>query len=73
METLLLLLFILLTVLVILIVCMNLREPERELYICKDMECKYGQNYCCMSCGQRKICEAVCEDYDGSCNWRIKV
>ena len=69
METLLLLFFILLTVLVILIVCMKLQEP-RELYFCKDIECKYGVSYCCYSCNQRKKCEAVCEEYDGPCNWR---
>lgn len=70
METLLLLFMILLTVLAIIIVCMKLRKPKRKLYFCKDIECKYGLQYCCYSCGQRKKCEAVCEDYDGSCNWR---
>lgn len=42
-----------------------------ELYICKDIVCKYEQKYCCMSCGQRFECEAVC-DYNGPCDWRVK-
>ena len=71
METLLLLFITALTILAILIVCKKLREP-RELYLCKDIACKYEQKYCCMSCGQRKICEVVC-DYDGPCDWRVKV
>lgn len=85
METLLLLFLILLTVYVIIIVCEKLypaksisfdvfhapRKP-RELYLCKDIVCKYEQKYCCMSCGQRNICEVVC-DYDGPCDWRVKV
>lgn len=43
-----------------------------ELYVCKDIACKYEQRYCCMSCGQRFECEAVCEDYKGPCEWRVK-
>ena len=43
-----------------------------ELYICESEPCKYGQEYCCMSCGQRDECEAVCEDHSGPCEWRVK-
>lgn len=70
METILLMFMISLTVLAIIIVCKMLRKP-RELYLCKDIACKYGVRYCCYSCGQRKECEAVC-DYKGSCEWRVK-
>ena len=72
METLLLLVLILITVSAIIIVTVKLQKEERPLYLCKDIVCKYEQNYCCMSCGQRKICEVVC-DYDGPCDWRVKV
>lgn len=81
-------LYILITALLIIIICENLnfRPYKRiksylagswplnssELYICKDLECKYGQRYCCMSCGQRRECEVVCEDYEGPCEWRVK-
>lgn len=71
METLLLMLMIVLTVCAILTVCKKLRKAERTLYICKDLPCKYGVEYCCYSCGQRKDCEVVC-DYNGSCDWRVK-
>ena len=70
METLLLLFITALTILAILIVYKKLSEP-RELYLCKDIICKYEQEYCCMSCGQRNKCEVVCE-YEGSCDWRVK-
>lgn len=40
-----------------------------ELYKC-DMECTYGQIYCCTSCAQNKECESVCEDYDKECDVR---
>lgn len=71
METMLLLLMILLTVLAIIIVYRLLKRTERPLYLCKDIVCKYEQQYCCMSCGQRKICE-VCCDYEGQCEWRVR-
>ena len=49
------------------------RRPlnRAELYICKDINCKYGLPYCRISCGQRRECEAVCE-YAGPCEWRVK-
>ena len=85
MKTLIMLWIILVTVTAIIIVCEKLYptkpiflersyEPlkPRELYLCKDIVCKYEQKYCCMSCGQRNICEVVC-DYDGPCDWRVKV
>ena len=71
MKILLLLFIILLTVYAILIVSEKLRKTERPLYICKDIPCKYGVEYCCYSCGQRKECEVVC-DYNGPCEWRVK-
>lgn len=83
METLLLLCMILVTVVLIVCVYMLAYPPkpiwiwpghgvrQEDLYLCKDIVCKYGQKYCCMSCGQRKECEACCE-YDGSCEWRVK-
>lgn len=70
METLLLLFMILLTVYAIIIVREKLRKP-RDLYLCKDIECDYGVEYCCYSCGQRKECELAC-DCELPCRWRIK-
>lgn len=62
---------IFLTVSAIIAVNRELHKTERPPYICKDIPCKYGVEYCCYSCGQRKECEVVC-DYNGSCDWRVK-
>ena len=80
--------YIIIAALLIILVCekLSLRPYKRiknylagrrpinrtELYICKDLECKYEQPYCCISCGQRGECEVVCEDYEGPCEWRVK-
>lgn len=67
-ETLLLLIMILMNVSAIIVVCKKLHKP-RKLYFCKDIPCVHGVEYCCYSCGQRKICECPC-DHELPCDWR---